>query len=49
MIKTLENNSPVIQVEVEDIASITSRTQKLLNALGYQVYHKSATDWFYKK
>jgi len=49
MIKTLENNSPVIQVEVEDVASITSRTQKLLNTLGYQVYHKSKYDWFYKK
>ena len=49
MIKTLENNSPVIQVEVEDITSITSRTQKLLNTLGYQVYHKSKYDWFYKK
>lgn len=49
MVKTLENNSPVIQVEVEGVDSIISRTQELLNGLGYQVYHKSTIDWFYKK
>jgi len=49
MIKTLKNNSPILQLEVDNIPSINSRTANLLEPLGYKTFKKLSSDWFYKK
>jgi len=49
MITTLKNNSPILQVEVENVSSITFKTENLLKELKYVPFEKMSGDWFYKK
>lgn len=49
MVETLKNNYPVLQIEVDNIPDINSRTINLLEPLGYKIFKKTSIDWFYKK
>ena len=47
MIETLKNNSPILQIEADDV--IDSKITNILSRLGFKKFEKTNIDWFYKK
>jgi len=47
MIETLKNNSPIMQIEADDV--IDSKITNILSQLGFKKFEKTDIDWFYKK
>jgi len=49
MIKTLTNNSPVIQIEMSAFDNVNAQAHDIFQELGYVKFDKYDQDWFYYK